>query len=121
MNWKVLVVEDTADDIQLVSTILEHSGVEVAVAGNGREALKMLESIDPTFIITDLSMPVMDGWELLNRLREIPQTAAIPVFAVTAYYSAELGADALKAGFRGFFAKPVNPRNFVQSLEDLLA
>jgi CheY-like chemotaxis protein len=120
MNWQILVVEDTADDSQLVSTILEHSGIKVYVAGNGKEALKQLERLQPSCIITDLSMPVMDGWELLSQLRENKSTAQIPVIAVTAYYSAELASDALSAGFLGFFPKPVNPRTFVQQLEKLL-
>jgi CheY-like chemotaxis protein len=121
MPLVVIVVEDTADDIQLVSTILQHSGIEVHVAAHGNECLLLLEKLSPHCIITDLNMPVMDGWELLSNLRENPTTKAIPVVAITAYYSADVAADAMKAGFRGFFAKPVNPRNFVEKLEELLA
>lgn len=121
MNWQILVVEDTADDVQLVSTILQHSGITVHTATNGKEALKLLETLKPTCIISDLSMPVMDGWEFLKQVRANPASQNIPVIAVTAYYSAELAADAFNAGFLGFFPKPVNPRTFVQQLEKLLS
>jgi two-component system, cell cycle response regulator DivK len=121
MTWLIIVVEDTADDSQLVSTILQHSGIEVYLAAHGRECLQMLESLELTCIITDLNMPVMDGWELLQNLQQNPDTNAIPVMALTAYYSANVAADAIKAGFAGFFAKPVNPRTFVEKLEELLA
>lgn len=121
MTWKIIVVEDTADDSQLVSTILEHSGIEVYLAAHGKECLQMLASLEPDCIITDLNMPIMDGWELLSNLQQNPSTSAIPVVAITAYYSADVAADAMKAGFIGFFAKPVNPRNFVEKLGELLA
>ena len=121
MTWRIIVVEDTADDSQLVSTILQHSGIEVHVAAHGKECLQMLETLQPNCIISDLNMPVMDGWELLSNLHQDPSTEAIPVIALTAYYSADVAADAMKAGFAGFFAKPINPRNFVEKLEQLLA
>jgi CheY-like chemotaxis protein len=120
MTWLIIVVEDTADDSQLVSTILQHSGIEVYLASHGRECLQLLENIKPTCIITDLNMPVMDGWELLHALHQNPSTKAIPVMALTAYYSADVAADAKKAGFAGFFAKPINPRNFVEKLGELI-
>jgi two-component system cell cycle response regulator DivK len=120
MRWLVIVVEDTFDDSQLVSTILEHSGIEVHLAKHGKECLQLLEKLRPNCIISDLNMPVMDGWELLSTLQENPSTASIPVVAITAYYSADVAADAKKAGFSGFFAKPVNPRTFVNTLEELV-
>lgn len=120
MDWQVLVVEDTADDSQLVSTVLQHSGIVVQTAINGREALNVLENFQPNCIITDLNMPVMDGWELLESVRSTPELEHIPMFAVTAYYSSELATDALKAGFHGFFAKPINPRSFVSTLISMM-
>lgn len=119
-NWTVIVVEDTYDDIQLATIILEHDGIEVYVAHDGKECLQLLESVQPTLIVTDLAMPEMDGWQMLNALRANPATADIPVVAVSAYFSSDLELDALNAGFSACFAKPVSPRNFVSQLDTIL-
>ena len=119
-NWTVIVVEDTYDDIQLASAILKHHGVNVQVANNGIECLKLLEDFEPTLIITDLSMPEMDGWEMLAELRSNNAINHIPVIAVTAYDSVDVAHDAMNAGFNAYIAKPLSPRTFVDSLVQLM-
>ena len=96
----VIVVEDTYDDRQLVSMILEYSGIKVKLANNGMECLKLVADSPPALILSDLSMPEMDGWEMLKQLRNNPETESIPVVAVTAYYSVDVAQDAIKSGFR---------------------
>lgn len=120
-NWRVLVVEDQDDSIQVVSQILQHYGIEVHVARNGRECLEMLSEIRPTLIITDLAMPEMDGWQMLSALRSQPETADLVVVAITAYHSVNVAEDALAAGFNGYFAKPVGAASFVDDLVTLLS
>lgn len=119
-DWTVIVVEDTFDDIQLVSAILTFHGVNVKVAVNGIECLKMLEETTPTMIITDLSMPEMDGWEMLSQIRSNDMTHHIPVIAVTAYDSVDVAYDAANAGFDAYIAKPLSPRTFVDSLMQVI-
>lgn len=119
-DWTVIVVEDTYDDIQLASAILTHFGINVQVAKNGKECLLLLDTIDPTCIITDLSMPEMDGWEMLSQLRSNERTSHIPVVAVTAYHSVNVGQDAARAGFDAYFAKPLSPRHFMDDLTQIL-
>ena len=119
-NWTVIVVEDTYDDMQLATLILQHDGIEVHVAHDGKECLQLLQSVQPTLIITDLAMPVMDGWQMLNQIRANPTTAQIPVVAVSAYVSSDLEIDARNAGFNACFAKPVSPRDFVNQLDAIL-
>jgi CheY-like chemotaxis protein len=119
-NWTVIVVEDTYDDMQLATIILEHSGIEVHVAHDGNECLQLLESVQPTLIVTDLAMPEMDGWQMLNEIRANPATAHIPVVVVSAYFSSDLEIDAHNAGFNACFAKPVSPRDFVSQLDTIL-
>ena len=115
-DWTVIVVEDTFDDIQLVSAILAFHGVNVKVAVNGIECLKLLEEFTPSMIITDLSMPEMDGWEMLAQIRSNHLTQHIPVIAVTAYDSVDVAYDASNAGFDAYIPKPLSPRTFVESL-----
>lgn len=119
-TWTAIVVEDTFDDVQLVSAILKHHGINIRIANNGQECLDLLDTLMPTVIITDLAMPEMDGWHLLNAIRENANTQHIPVVAVTAYDSVDVAHDALNSGFNAYIAKPVSPRNFVQQLEALV-
>jgi len=119
-NWTVIVVEDTFDDVQVASTILAHFGVHVHVAQNGKECLVLLDTVKPTCIVTDLAMPEMDGWEMLTQLRRNASTCHIPVVAVTAYDSVDVGQDAAKAGFDAYFAKPLSARHFMDDLAQIL-
>lgn len=119
-DWTVIVVEDTFDDRHLASAILAHYGVNVIVAHNGKECLRLLDTVHPTMIITDLAMPEMDGWEMLRQLRANDATYDIPVVAITAYHSADVAHDVARAGFDAYFPKPISPYNFVDSLAVLV-
>jgi CheY-like chemotaxis protein len=120
-SWKVFIVEDEYDSIQMVSKILSHSGAQVFVAHNGRECLEQVTEIDPTVIIMDLAMPEMDGWETLSELRANPSTAHIPVVAMTAYHSESVAADAERFGFNAYFPKPLSATHFVNNLSSILS
>ena len=115
----VLVVEDEYDSQQMVSKILQHQGMEVYVAHNGRECMDMVLQVRPFVVITDLSMPGMDGWETLEALRLNPQTSHLPVIAMTAYHSVAVAADAQRAGFDAYFSKPLDLPSFVACIRDL--
>lgn len=115
-NWQVLVVEDERDSLQMISKILTHHGAQVHVAGNGFECVNMLQGLEPTIIISDLAMPEMDGWETLEHVRANPQTAAIPMVAVTAYHSVNVAQDAIQAGFDAYYSKPLDAFSFIESL-----
>ena len=118
-NAPVLVVEDEYDSQQMVSKILQHQGLEVFVAHNGTECLEIVGRVRPFLVITDLSMPDMDGWETLEALRTNPQTAHIPVIAMTAYHSVAVAADAQRAGFDAYFSKPLDLPSFIACVHDL--
>jgi len=120
-HWQIIVVEDTFDDRQLISTILEHHGIRVYVTKNGNECLSLLDQVIPTLIVTDLAMPDRDGWQTLAALRGDARTAHIPVVVVTAYDSIDVAEDAFRAGFNGYFAKPIDPQTFVQRLQAIVA
>lgn len=119
-KWTIIVVEDTYDDQQVVSYLLKHYGIQVFVAQNGSECLDLLEVIQPTCIVTDLAMPVRDGWQTLVAIRSQAHTARIPVIAITAYHATDVAESAIRAGFDGYFAKPLNPRSFIQHLGEII-
>lgn len=119
-NWQIIVVEDTYDDARVISRVLEHYGVTVHLAGNGSECMTLLNGFHPTAIITDLSMPQMDGWATLSAVREARERDHIPVIAITAYHSAEVADEALRHSFDGYFAKPLDPLTFMAQLDQIV-
>ncbi|NWF70251.1 MAG: response regulator [Chloroflexi bacterium] len=119
-QWKVLLVEDEYDSVQTISKILRHYGIAVETAHNGRECLAVMERSLPTVVVMDLMMPEMDGWQTLARIRADSHLAQVPVVAVTAYYSFDVAEDAHKAGFDGYFKKPVSATGFVQQLAHIV-
>jgi CheY-like chemotaxis protein len=118
--WQVIVVEDEYDSVQMVSKILSYHGIDVLVAHNGEECMKLLEQVQPTLIVTDLAMPEMNGWETLAAIRANPRTERIPVVAMTAYHSVDMAEEARLAGFDAFYAKPISPKSFVQDIARLV-
>ncbi|MFP4321107.1 MAG: response regulator [Anaerolineales bacterium] len=115
-----LVVEDEYDSVQMVSKILSFNGFHVQIAHNGYECIDLLETIEPHIIIMDLALPKMDGWETLVNIRANPDTAHIPVVAITAYHSADVAEVAKTEGFDAYYPKPVNPTRFYDDVMKLI-
>jgi CheY-like chemotaxis protein len=80
---RVLIVEDNADVRRLYAIGLNQHGFEVKLAANGAEAVDRVESEKPDLILLDLGMPIMDGWELIDRINPSEQGSFIPVVVVT--------------------------------------
>lgn len=80
----VLVVDDDPDVCMIIQDVLESEGCQVTIVHNGVEALRVLEEYKPDLILLDLMMPVMDGWEVLDRLKNQPRWHGIPVVVVSA-------------------------------------
>jgi CheY-like chemotaxis protein len=109
MSIKVLIVEDNDDYRDLISYYLKSSGFEVIIAVNGLEAVTCAESDNPHIILMDLNLPVMDGWEATRIIHQNQATAHIPILAVSANCSNDVGGqDVLQAGAIGCVQKPVD-------------
>jgi CheY-like chemotaxis protein len=80
---RVLVVDDSADMREMVRLMLEARGYDVTVASNGAEAASRLPHVDPHVVITDLRMPVMDGFDLCRAIREHPLCSEVPILVLT--------------------------------------
>ena len=80
----ILLVEDNPDNRAIYGTILRHFGYTVAEAETGEDGVRMAREIHPALILMDVAMPGMDGWEATRILKGDPDTAAIPVIALTA-------------------------------------
>ncbi len=105
---KILIAEDNAVNRELLRELLEVRGYAVEEACNGLEALQMIEKSVPDLLLLDLSMPVMDGWSTVQKLRQDPETERLHVLAVTAYAMSGDRERALQAGFNGYLAKPID-------------
>lgn len=105
-SWTVLIVDDDDDNISVLRQLMEFLGSQCHFAHDGLEALNMLSDLPVTVILLDLSMPTLDGWEMIQRLRANKQTAQLPVIAVTAHAMAGDKEKALEAGFNGYISKP---------------
>ena len=119
-GWQVLVVDDEGDTIEIVQTILEYCGAHVLSASNGQDGFQLALTHRPRFIISDLSMPEMDGWSMLNKLKTTPATADIPVIALTAHAIKGDRERAFGAGFHNYLTKPLRPETFAHDLLSLL-
>lgn len=120
-DWKVLVIEDEADSMELVQELLSHYGISSVGAVSGEEALHTLDDISPTLVIIDLALPGLDGWEVLNHLRAHPTLSKVPCVAITAFHTAELAEQAIEAGFDAYFAKPIDATSFVRELQTVVS
>ena len=111
---RILVVDDEPDQRFLLRRIFERAGHQVADAGNGAEALKAVQESPPDLVVTDVMMPVMDGVELIRRLRGAPATAGIPILAASG--DSHLAADADAAA-----PKPYEWRHLLKVADALLS
>ncbi|HZW06578.1 MAG TPA: PAS domain S-box protein, partial [Phycisphaerales bacterium] len=114
----VLVVDDDGDATDLVRRVLSETGATVHIAPGGEEALDMVPAVHPDVIVSDLSMPGMDGFTLLRLVRSLsPGTGdGIPVVAHSALARPEDREQALAAGFCAFVAKPIEPAELVAAV-----
>ncbi len=120
IGWKVLIVDDDIHGLSIMRMLMEHHGAMVCTAENGREGVDLALRVRPDFIISDLSMPIMDGWELIRRLKMERDTAAIPIIALTAHAMIGDREKAIAAGCHNYLTKPVNPLYFIEHLHALL-
>jgi two-component system, cell cycle response regulator DivK len=116
----ILIVEDNEDNRDIYTTILRHSGYEVAEAGTGEEGVRLARERLPAAVLMDVAMPGISGWEATRLLKADPLTASIPVIALTAHAMAEDRRRAEEAGCDGYLAKPVEPRRVVEEIERVL-
>jgi two-component system CheB/CheR fusion protein len=104
----VLIVDDSEDTILMLEELLKISGANVMAARNGAEALQIAQDNEFDVILSDISMPVMDGFEFLQRLREIDGRQDVPVVAITGFGRRDDIERARAAGFYSHLTKPLN-------------
>lgn len=119
-NWKVVVVDDEPDSLEVAVRILRHYGADVHTATNGKEGIESVHNLRPKLVISDLSMPEMDGWGMLQELKQDRSTLDIPIIALTAHAMVGDRERAIMAGFHNYLTKPLTPATFMKDLLVLL-
>ena len=106
---KVLVVDDVNDVTEMIGLFLKHAGYEVSTADSARAALRLAGERAFDLIISDIGMPAMNGYELAESLRSMPDYREIPLIAVTGYTEYDDRGRSLQAGFSAHMTKPIDP------------
>jgi len=116
----ILVVEDDPSTRYFFCSLLRLQAYNVIEAQNGKEGIVAASRTHPDLIIMDLAMPEMDGIETMRRIQQVPKLADIPVFVVSAYSVAAVKEDAIAAGCKEVFDKPIDVDLFLKKVEDTL-
>jgi len=118
---RVLIVDDSASNRELLRTMLEHSGHTVSEASDGEQALEMMATARPDLAILDIQMPRLDGYGVLRRMQADAALRGVPAVALTAYAMDGDRARGLQAGFADYLTKPLKLQTLRAVLARLLA
>jgi CheY-like chemotaxis protein len=117
---KILIVEDDANNTDIMRRFLRLQRHDVIAAGDGAEAVALARSEAPQLILMDMRLPVLDGWEATRRLRGLPETRHIPIIALTASAMAGDREKTLQAGCDDYESKPVEFARLGEKIRKLL-
>ena len=116
----ILIVEDDADNLELVHILLDQAGFEVLSAMDGQRGLDLVREKHPALVLLDLTIPEIDGWHLAHRLKADPLTQPIKLVALTAHTLPGDRKKALESGCDGYITKPLDVRNFAAQIRSYL-
>jgi CheY-like chemotaxis protein len=119
-GWNIVVLDDEEDSLEVAEIILTEYGATVHTAEDGTEGLEIIRRVKPRFVISDLSMPAMDGWGFINVMKADRGLAEIPVIALTAHAMVGDRERAMAAGFHNYLTKPLTVDTFMADLLKLL-
>jgi two-component system cell cycle response regulator DivK len=117
---RILLVEDNEMNRDMLSRRLQRKGYEVLIAVDGEAGVKMAALERPDLILMDMSLPAVDGWEATRRIKDLPETASIPIIALTAHVMAGDRDKAIKAGCDDYDSKPIDLERLLGKMQALL-
>lgn len=119
MSFRILLVEDNEMNRDMLSRRLSRRGFDVALAVDGQDGLDKVRDLEPDLVLLDMDLPVIDGWEVARRLKAAPETAKIPIIALTAHAMVGDRDRALEAGCDDYDVKPVEFPRLLEKIDAL--
>jgi two-component system cell cycle response regulator DivK len=117
---RILLVEDNEMNRDMLSRRLQRKGYEVLIAVDGEAGVSAAQTENPDLVLMDMSLPVIDGWEATRRLKGAPETAHVPIIALTAHAMSGDREKALEAGCDDYDTKPIELPRLLEKMEALL-
>ncbi|MBD2179061.1 response regulator [Pseudanabaena sp. FACHB-1998] len=118
---KILVVEDSSTQREMIVNLLKNNQFEISTASNGLEAIAQAQSFHPDLVITDIIMPQMHGYELCRRLRDNPETWNINIVMCSAKSTKADRHWGLRQGANAYVTKPFHPDDLLDTVKELLS
>jgi len=115
-----LIIEDSPDNMELITFILKKNGYETAWAKTGQEGIDMALADRPDFIILDIQLPDMDGTKVLEIIRSSDINGSIPIIAMTSYAMSGDRENLLSAGCNGYIEKPIDPMTVMDEIRKVI-
>jgi CheY-like chemotaxis protein len=116
---RILVVDDIADNLLLLQTILESEGYQVELANSGQAALNKIKTAPPDLVLLDVMMPEMNGFQVTQQVRQDPSLPFIPILLVTGY-TEPTPAEGYDVGADGFIRKPIDFDELLNRIRSIL-
>jgi two-component system, cell cycle response regulator DivK len=120
MKQIVLLIEDNEQNRYLETFLLEAHGYTVIQAVAGATGISMAERENPSLILLDIQLPVMDGYSVARALRQNSKLDQVPIVAVTSYAMPGDREKSIEAGCNGYIEKPINPDTFISEIESFI-
>ena len=121
MTQRILVVEDQADNMQILRDLLTSAGYEMIEAHDGLAGVEAAKTHRPDLILMDIQLRVLDGYEATRRIKADPTLRTIPIIVVTSYALSGDGKKAKAAGCDDYVPKPYSPRLLLAKIREYLA
>ena len=116
----ILIIDDEVDFLEILGSVLEHHNASVLTASTGRDGFEMARTHIPDIIVSDISMPGINGFDFLRLIKQFPLTSRIPVVAITSHKDDHYRKRAIASGFNEFVSKPIQYATFFAQLDNLM-
>ena len=117
---KALVIEDNEDNMNLITFILHKNGYRTVWAENGRKGVELAAKEKPAFIVLDIQLPDISGFEVLPLIRRSESGSGVPIIAMTSYAMSGDREKLLKAGCTGYIEKPIDPETVMAEIRKII-
>lgn len=117
---RALIIEDNDNNMELITFILEHNGIQTLRAKSGEAGVTAALDEHPDFVLLDIQLPDIDGYEVLQRIRQAGPTGSMSIIAVTSHVMAGDRERLLQAGCSGYIEKPIDPMTVIDEIKQVL-